>query len=555
MTTTAAAVAKRLAASGIERVFGLPGGEVLVLIDELRQAGIDFVLMRHEANAGLAAAVYGKLRRQPGVVLATLGPGAANLLLPVSSAYLDQEPLLAISAQLPIELPASHTHQLLPLQDIYRPVCRMTHALTPDNATEIVGRALEACMARPYGASFLTLSARDALKPVSTPDRPPAKVGGGNPLGLPRADGATMATALRTKLATAHRPLVLIGLGIDTANATRIRRWLDDWNLPVAVTPKVKGIVDETGPNFVGVISGMAADGLMVEAIKASDLLIGLGLDPVEVDKTWHAELPIEWILEAPNVAGLVPAGVELVDHASFLDAMVKAPAPRAWDRPFATFQQQRQSLLVRRGGSSTFAPGATVAKLDPPAPDAPGATMWPGDLIRALSGAMPASTIVTTDVGSHKYLFGQFWPSRHPGTFWMSNGLSGMAYGLSAAIGAKLACPDVPVLAAVGDGGFSMNAQELETAERVGAPFITVVLEDGSYSLIKLAQENRKLPPHRMDFRPIDTVKMAEACGVQALRTTNPDELATAARRAVEQNTSLVIGVPVNYADYKLLF
>ena len=114
---------------------------------------------------------------------------------------------------------------------------------------------------------------------------------------------------------------------------------------------------------------------------------------------------------------------------------------------------------------------------------------------------------------------------------------------------------PDVPVLAAVGDGGFSMNAQELETAERVGAPFITVVLEDGSYSLIKLAQENRKLPLHRMDFGPIDTVKMAEACGVQALRTTNPDELAAAVSQAVAQKRSLVVGVPVNYADYKLLF
>lgn len=548
MTTTAAAVAKRLAESGIDRVFGLPGGEVLVLIDELRKAGIDFVLMRHEANAGIAAAVYGKLRGQAGVVLATLGPGAANLLLPVSSAYLDQEPLLAITAQLPGDLPASHTHQLLPLQEIYRPVCRMTGEITCDNAADILTRALGACMERPYGASFLTLSAREALKTCET-GRPPIKGGqdaGTNPVAPPfmgGRDAASAAADLRARLATAERPLVLIGLGVDNANATRIRRWLDEWNLPVAVTPKVKGIVDETGPNFVGVISGMAADGLMVDALKASDLLIGFGLDPVEVDKTWHAELPIEWVLEAPNVAGIIPPGAALVDHASFLDAMVQSPAPRSWDRPFATIQQQRQDLLVRRGRSLD-----PPERMDPPA-------MWPGDLIRALSGAMPATTIVTTDVGSHKYLFGQFWPSRHPGTFWMSNGLSGMAYGLSAAIGAKLAHPDVPVLAAVGDGGFSMNAQELETAERVGAPFITVVLEDGSYSLIKLAQENRKLPAHRMDFRPIDTVKMAEACGVQALRTTHPDELATAVRRAVEQNTSLVVGVPVNYADYKLLF
>lgn len=481
------------------------------------------------ANAGIAAAVYGKLHGQPGVVLATLRPGAANLLLPVSSAYLDQEPLLAISAQLPGDLPASHTPQLLPLHDIYRPVCRMTGEITVDNLITVVGRALAACMERPYGASFLTMSAREAVKPIAAP------TGGGSPfLGLPKSDGSSAATRLRARLATAERPLVLIGLGVDNAYATRIRRWLDEWNLPVAVTPKVKGIIDETGPNFVGVISGMAADGLMVDALKASDLLIGFGLDPVEVDKTWHAELPIEWLLEAPNVAGMVSAGVDLVEHASFLNAIAREPAPRVWQRPFADFQRKRLDLLT-----GTASPG----------------TMWPGDLIRTLSGAMPASTIVTTDVGSHKYLFGQFWPSRHPGTFWMSNGLSGMAYGLSAAIGAKLAHPDVPVLAAVGDGGFSMNAQELETAERVGAPFITVVLEDGSYSLIKLAQENRQLPPHRMDFGPIDTVKMAEACGVQALRTTNPDELGAAVRRAVEQNRSLVVGVPVNYADYKLLF
>src|SRR5512134_3534387 len=127
---TAAAVAQGLAEAGIRKVFGLPGGEVLVLIDELRKVGVDFVLMRHEANAGLAAAVYGKLRGQAGGTLATLGPGAANLLLPVSNAYLDQEPLLAITAQIPREFPAAHTHQLLPLHDVYRPVCRFVDTVT-----------------------------------------------------------------------------------------------------------------------------------------------------------------------------------------------------------------------------------------------------------------------------------------------------------------------------------------------------------------------------------------------------------------------------------------
>jgi acetolactate synthase-1/2/3 large subunit len=529
--TTASALAAAIANAGITKAFGLPGGEVLVLIDELRKAGVDFVLMRHEANAGIAAAVYGKLQRQPGVVIATLGPGAANLLLPIASAYLDQEPLLAITAQIPDDFPPSHTHQLLPLHETFRPTCKVVEKVTASNVTETAGRALAACMDRPYGASYLTLSAREAIQPSPAGgkrfhDGPPTR---------PMTNPAARAADLRSRCAVAERPLVLIGLGADPGRAAQLRRWLDEWQLPFGVTPKVKGIVDETSPNFTGVISGMAADGLMVDAIKAADLLIGFGLDPVEVDKTWHAELDIQWVLEARNVAGMMPAGAHLVDHAPLLEALVDGRPPRSWNAPFADFQKRRRDLLVGT-------------------PGAPG-TMWPGDIIRALADAVPSETIVTTDVGSHKYLFGQFWPSRHPETFWMSNGLSGMAYGLSAAIGAKLARPDVPVLAAVGDGGFSMNAQELETAERVGARFITIVLEDQSYSLIKLAQENRKLEPYRMDFGPIDTVKMAEACGVRAIRTSDPDEMAATVKAAVAAKTSLVVGVPVHYADYRKLF
>jgi len=546
MTSTAAATAKLLAGAGIERVFGLPGGEVLVLMDELRKAGVDFVLMRHEANAGLAAAVYGKLRRQPGVVLTTLGPGAANLMLPLCNAYLDQEPLLAISAQIPDESPPSHTHQLLPLHDAYRPVARYVDKITAANASTVVPCALARCMERPYGAAYLTLSAREALKPsVGAPGVQGSGFGvqgsltvqgsGFGVRGSDTNDVRAHVDALVAALKGAKRPLIVIGLSIDPANAQRIRRWVGEWNLPVAVTPKVKGIVDETAANFVGVAGGMAADGVMCDAIAAADLVVGFGLDPVEIDKTWHAERPIHWVLESPNAMGVVPDGAALVDHAALLDALLSQAPPAAWPAPFKEFQDKRLGMLNDRA-------------------DAAG-TMWPGDIVQALASVMPPETIVTTDVGSHKYLFGQFWPSREPETFWMSNGLSGMAYGLSAAIGAKLARPEAPVLAAVGDGGFSMNAQELETADRVGAPFITVVLEDGSYSLIKLSQAGKKLAPYRTEFGPIDTVKMAEACGVEGVRTKNPDELAAAAKRAVDQRRSLVIAVPVDDADYVRMF
>jgi acetolactate synthase-1/2/3 large subunit len=531
MSSTAAATAKVLADAGIERVFGLPGGEVLVLMDELRHAGVDFVLMRHEANAGIAAAVYGKLRRQPGVVLTTLGPGAANLMLPISNAYLDLEPLLAISAQIPDDFPASHTHQLLPLHETYRPIARYVEKITGSNVLDVVPQALARCMERPFGVSYLTLSAREALKAAANgAARPPITLTPPPSAGV-REPAAKLVSALRSS----KRPLVVIGLGVDPANAAPIRRWLTLWNLPVAVTPKVKGIVDETSAGFVGVVGGMAADGVMCDAIAAADLVVGFGLDPVEIDKTWHAERQIHWLLESPNACGIVPAGATLVSHRALLDALVAEQPPASWSEPFRAFQDKRMQMLTDR------------------TPQA--GTMWPGDIIAALASVMPRETIVTTDVGSHKYLFGQYWPSRKPETFWMSNGLSGMAYGLSAAIGAKLARPESPVLAAVGDGGFSMNAQELETAERVAAPFITIVVEDGSYSLIKISQAGKKLAPYRTEFRPIDTVKMAEACGVAGLRTSNPDELASAAKRAVESRHSLVIAIPVNDADYPRLF
>ena len=407
--------------------------------------------------------------------------------------------------------------------------------ITGENVEWVVPHALAACMNRPFGAAYLTLSAREALKPVERGRVADAAKPVGDTTPMRRVGPRARAKELVELLGKAKRPLVLIGLGIDPANAPRIRQWLNDWNLPVAVTPKVKGIVDETTGNFVGVVGGMAADGLMCDALKASDLLIGVGLDPVEIDKTWHAELPIHWVLEAANTGGIVPPGTELTDHAQVIDALLGESPPSTWHAPFGEFQHTRRDMLADRSAAS--------------------GTMWPGDIIQALAAALPPETIVATDVGSHKYLFGQFWPSRQPETFWMSNGLSGMAYGLSAAIGAKLARPEVPVLAAVGDGGFSMNCQELETAERVGARFVTVVLEDCSYSLIKLAQEGKKLEPYRMDFEPIDTVKIAEACGVEGLRTTNPDELASATKRAVERQRSLVIGVPVSYVDYRRLF
>lgn len=531
MSSVAEVVATELRSMGIDRAFGLPGGEIVYLIDALRKHKIEFVLCRHEANAGLMAAVYGKLKRRPGVALTTLGPGAANLMLALSNSLLDCEPLIAISAQIPASWPATHTHQRIPLLDCYQPVTKYAAAMNSYRARRTIRRAAEIAIEEPAGPVYLTLSADDAMAPSHEPDLPAQTVQPSSST-TDVGNAEKVADEVSRRLANAERPLILLGVGVDQQLSEKVRTWLNTWNLPVAVTPKVKGIVDETEDNFVGVVGGMAIDNVMLEALDQADLLVSFGFDPVEVDKQWHAELPILWVLESPLATQVVPWDNLLsAEHSAVLDILIANGPPREWDDCFAEVKQKRNAFYAEAQSS--------ILRENPVA------------IVRALAEVLPPETIVTTDVGSHKYLFGQFWPSRKPETFFMSNGLSGMGYGLPAAIGAKLARPDAPVLAVLGDGGFSMNSQELETAKRSGASVIALVLADNSYSLIHHSQKSKGLPNYGVDFNPIDSVRVAEACDIAGIRAETPEQLADAVEEAVSADQSLVVEVPVNIAAY----
>ncbi len=334
-------------------------------------------------------------------------------------------------------------------------------------------------------------------------------------------------------MAKAERPVLAVGVGAHPEDAGLIRRWVDEWRLPVVVTPKIKGVVHGTGGLFAGVISGMAIGSIMVDGLRQSDLIVGLGLDPTEIDGDWHERLPILWLLDSPWATGVTPqSDLVACSHRGLLEQLVAEPAPRQWIDPLIKTRQERQRIY-REGKSG---PGYLA----------------PVGAVRALAAALPANSIVTTDVGSHKYLFGQFWPSREPQTFFMSNGLSGMGYGLPAAVGAKLARPDQVVLAAVGDGGFSMNSQELETAARVGAPVIVAVLADESYSMIRVGQRKRGLDRYGVDFNPIDNVLVARSAGVRGCRVETEAQLTECAREAIDSGESTVIEIPIRPDDYE---
>lgn len=529
METVAEAIADELKGAGVDRVFGLPGGEVLSLIDAIRRREIEFVVCRHESDAGLMAAVYGKIKGAPGVVITTLGPGASNLLLPVANSLLDREPLLAISAQTPDSWSSYRTHQRLPLLEIFRPITKFAASVNAYNVRAVVREAAAASMSEPSGPTYLAVSSpvsrAASLSPAAVPS--PSQQAG-----APATTGSGAAAAeIRQSLAGADRPVVAVGMGFDTRHAGLLRRLVDEWQLPIAVTPKVKGVIDESNPRFGGVISGMALDRVMVSSLGNADLILALGLDPAEIDGDWHEHLPVLWVLDSPWATGVVPSKLVSGNYGRILDRLLAEPAPRSWTDPLTQIRAERQKALEGPPGSSGH--------------------LSPAGAVRALAAAVSSDTIVTTDVGSHKYIFGQLWPSREPGSFLMSNGLSGMGYGLPAAIAVKLARPERAVLAVVGDGSFSMNSQELETARRAGASILVAVIADSSYSLIRASQKRQGLPLYGVDFDPIDNVRTAEACGVRGCRVESEDDLTTCAREAIARQETTVIEIPVRADDY----
>jgi acetolactate synthase-1/2/3 large subunit len=305
-----------------------------------------------------------------------------------------------------------------------------------------------------------------------------------------------------------------------------LREWVARWELPVALTPKAKGLVRDDYQHYIGVLDGAGLGSLMSRTLADSDLIVGLGLDPVELIRPWHATSPVIWVgncgpedelaAEAHRLRGRV---VEVTEH------LAQAPAPARWTDWTSDAVAERRALAL----------------------DEDRLTWIP----RALRAALPEDAIVTTDVGSHKCLISQFLPMGEPGRFLTSNGLSAMGYGLPAAIGAKLAEPGVAVLAVVGDGGFAMAAQELETAARLGLPVITVVLVDASLSLIQLLQQARGLPRCGVDYGRVDILRVAEGYGAEVLTAAAADELRAAVERGLSADGPTVIAVPIDASGY----
>ena len=522
----ARAIGDRLRAAGVRHVFGHPGGEVIDLIEGLRQAGLEFVLTKHETAAAFMAEATATLTGIPGVCLGTLGPGATNLVTGVAQAYLDRAPVIALSGQLPTERYEVATHQRLDLKGLFAPITKWQATLSAENAAAVVERALRVATRARRGPVYLEV-------PSDVPKQETVNVA------LPRFatehvpaidDDAVRAAAAR--LHDSERPLLLVGMDANNdAVPGPLRRLAEAWHMPVMVSPKAKGVLREDHPLFVGTIEGLGT-AYLYDFIDTCDLVLMVGLDPVEFDRDWSAKARIVHIGVVPNDDRYYGSEVEIVGP---IDAAIE----RLFAASKATPNVARDEINAFRDAFTSRVRGS-----------AKGLTAQ--EVLAELRAALPEDALVTCDVGYNKAVSAQCWPAYRPRTFFVSNGLSSMGYGLPAALALKLADRTRPVACMLGDGGFAMAMAEIETGTRLGLGVRVIVLADEALSQIKAGQERKGYAVTGTTFGAIDYEKLGSAFGIDARTVSTVAECREAFRETPGDRPTL-IAARVDPAGYRV--
>ncbi len=515
----------------VKYIFGLPGEENLHVLEALKDSSIQFITTRHEQGAAFMADVYGRLTGKAGVCLSTLGPGATNLMTGVADANLDGAPLVAITGQVGTDRMHIESHQYLDLVAMFAPVTKWNKQIVrPSITPEVTRKAFKVAQSEKPGAVHIDLPENIAAMPVD-----------GHPLQRD-AQEKTYASyrslnAAAMAISKAKNPLILVGNGTIRAQASEaLTEFATLLNIPVANTFMGKGAVPYTHPLSLWTV-GLQQRDIITCAFEQSDLVICVGYDLIEYSpKKWNPEgtTPIIHIgMEAAEIDSSYIPLVEVVGDISdsLMDILKRA-------------DRQGKSTSVTTGLRTEL-----VKEYEKYAHDE-GFPIKPQKIIHDLRQVMGPEDIVISDVGAHK-----MWMARHyhcdtPNTCIISNGFAAMGIAIPGAIAAKLVAPDKKVVAVTGDGGFMMNCQELETALRVGTPFVTLIFNDNGYGLIEWKQMNQFGESAFIKFTNPDFVKFAESMGLKGYRVESADDLVPTLKTALEQGVPAVIDCPVDYGE-----
>ena len=514
-------LARRLRAAGVRFSFGIPGGEVLTLLDAFGRAGISFVAARHENAAGFMAEGVHRVDGSPGVLVATIGPGVTNTVNVCANALQDQVPLIILGGHASRSSQPAYTHQVIDQLSVFRPVTKAVFEVRPEHASALITAAIKIAFEEPRGPVYLdcpfdvadtaesTAVTSDQGLDVSPWRRPP-----------PRSDAVDDACRA---FEVSEKPLVIAGLrALRPGVSDALRQLVRKHQVPVVTTYKAKGIVPESDSNCLGA-AGLSplADASLIPLVQASDLILLVGYDPIEMRSAWVAPfssdtslididlVPIASPAWKPTV-GLYGDIVPILDRLSQVDRRPKAIWPG------------QEPASSREALQRSFAPQAS----------------WePSVLFEAAQSFVDGETFVTVDTGAHRILWAHTWKCDVPAQVFQSSGFCTMACALPLAIGAKMAAPERQVIAILGDGGLEMGLGELATLRDSGHGLVVIVLDDSAYALIDMKQRKRGFPSSGVHLGRTEFAKVAEAMGGFGVRVDDRPSLESALEAARERD------------------
>lgn len=529
--TVAEVLVDQLADAGVEVIFGMPGGEVVEILDAIRRKGLRFVLTHNEASAVFMADAMARMTGKPGVSISTLGPGATNAVTGVAHAFLDRAPLIHITAQKPDNLLPDYTHQVLDLHALYRPITKGTYKLTAESASATICHAIRLTQEGRPGPIHLQVSNEVACLTASDTRYETRDTRHETTLGQ-GLDGR-MAEA-RALLQQAQRPVIVVGVGLEPeAPYGELQEFAETANAPVIVTPKVKGALSDRHELAAGTI-GLTRTDPVYNILDKADCVIAVGFDVVELVKPWQHDAPLIWIAPWENQDPVVPAAVAFVGP---MGPILQQLA----DSDFGTDEAWggRRVALHREQFAAKTLPEAEVGRLQPQT------------VLASLRRLLPDDVLMAVDVGSHKIFNSLSWPAYAPNRFLLSNGLSSMGYALPSAMGASLALNGAPSLCVTGDAGMAMVLGELGVLASLQVPVIVVVLNDGAIDLIRSHQVRSGKPVYGTEFTSPNFAEIAAAYTLNSSRVTNEDELNAAVAAALHANQPAIIEVMLDPKSY----
>ena len=518
-----------LEAEGVKHVFGIPGEETLDLNESLSHSSIEFIPVRHEQGGAYMADVYGRLTGHAGVCLGTLGPGALNLVTAVADAYLDRAPLVALTGQGDLERMHKESHQYIDLLRVMRPITKWNARLS-DAAIipEVVRKAFKLAEGEKPGATHIELP-EDVMEQQI--DAQP----------LPRTRQIRSEPAARELLRAADlvrgsiSPVALAGNGVVRANAApALREFVRATGIPVAETFMGKGLLPPDNAKALGSV-GLQSGDYSMAGFDEADLVLAIGYDLVE-----HS--PEHWNPKRDKKIICIDSVPAEIDEYFIPEVELIGDIYHVLSR---LGEECRQA--PHQGGSTRLR-DVVLGRFEQ-ARDDDAFPVQPPRALYEIRQALGREDILISDVGLHKLWIGRMFPAYEPNTVLIANGLAGMGFAVPAAVAAKLVHPDRRVVTVNGDGGFLMNAQELETAVRLKTAFVNVIWENQQYGSIVWKQDKKFGTHFGTDFTNPDFVKLAESFGLPAWRVDSADEFGDRLRHALSLDVPSLIVLPIDYS------